>query len=228
MRFGVRFSGPKQRGKEEKKKFKEKTTHSPVIVREGGRWSTCCVFFLARSREPSAPKEEVPRWHKGLPSCQSTRWILALPDLAEHFLPLVLSPTPPADSAVPWLVPTSVLSAVHLQVGQLEVSLVAARVGTHEGTLLVGLARRPHDGRSHPGHTPHVLQGQTPAQATSVCSALPSHFQVAQHLPRTKRYSVHAGNRKFCCVLRQRPQYALIGSLQSVKVIRRGSTVNSA
>lgn len=82
------------------------------------------------------------------------------------------------------------LSAVHLQVGQLEVSLVAARVGTHEGTLLVGLAGRAHDGGSHAGHTPDILQGQRPAEATWVSSALISHTQVTpQHLPRTKRCS---------------------------------------
>lgn len=52
---------------------------------------------------------------------------------------------------------TRVLPAVHLQVGQLEVPLVAAGVGAHEGALLTALGGRPDQRGGHAGHAPHVL-----------------------------------------------------------------------
>lgn len=54
-------------------------------------------------------------------------------------------------------------ATVQLQVGELEVALVAPWVGTHEGTLLAAV--RPDDGRSDAGNAPHVLP--TPTKAFS-------------------------------------------------------------
>lgn len=52
-------------------------------------------------------------------------------------------------------------ATVQLQVGELEVALVAPGVGTHEGTLLAAL--RPDDGRGDAGDAPHVLLTPTKA-----------------------------------------------------------------
>lgn len=56
---------------------------------------------------------------------------------------------------------TCVFATVQLQVGELEVALVAPWVGTHEGTLLAAV--RSDDGRSDAGNAPHVLPTPTKA-----------------------------------------------------------------
>lgn len=48
------------------------------------------------------------------------------------------------------------LAAVHLQVGEFEVTLVAPRIGTHEWPLLIGL-RGAYDGRGDARHSADIL-----------------------------------------------------------------------
>lgn len=54
--------------------------------------------------------------------------------------------------------------------GQLEISLIAAWVGTHEGAFLTGLRRRPDKSRGYSGHTSHILNA--PEDAMGVYSVL--------------------------------------------------------
>lgn len=70
-----------------------------------------------------------------------------------------------------WLL-TCVLPAVHLQVGEFEVTLVAPGVRTHEGTLLVGFCVRSDDGGSHTWDSPNILKASVdPVRVYSVLRA---------------------------------------------------------
>lgn len=53
-------------------------------------------------------------------------------------------------------------AAVHLQVGEFEVALVASGVGAHERPLLIGL-RRAHNGRGDARHSADILARQEPS-----------------------------------------------------------------